>query len=88
MDIDLKNLKVNGFHLSSSTTDKLNSIYYDSDNYPDDLYIVITSDTEDPDRTIVSIVQNCESVALTAFDDHNISYLETWLNSKTNSIKE
>lgn len=86
--MDLRKLKINGFHLSYSCEDKLHSIFYDSDEDLDDFYITITEDTEEPDTLIVSITKNGEQVVLTTFTSKNIDELETWLSFKTSSIKE
>ena len=86
--MDLRKLNVKGFHLSKDCSDHLSSIYYDSDDDPDGFYITITNDTENPNVEIVSITQNCEVQKITTFDEHSIHFLEYWLNSTTNSMKE
>lgn len=79
----MRKLNIEGFHLSHNVFDKMNSIYYDSDENSDDIWIQITEDCCDPDSIIVSITEAAETVKMTHFNANNIECLESWLNKVT-----
>lgn len=85
--VDLRNLRIENFHLSDSTTDKLNSIFYDK-NDDEDTWFRISPDTADPEGIIVTLTVGAEDIMITAFNSTNIEFLEGWLASATKSIEE
>ncbi len=85
--INLRNLKIDGYHLSDGVTDKLNSIFYDKDD-DEDTWIRITPDSADPDAIIVTITYDAEDIMVTAFNALNIEFFEGWLETATKSIEE
>ena len=77
--VNLKEMKIKGFHLNPDIINNTNGISYDRDN-DEDCWIQIDEDSFDADRLIVSFTEKCSIVKITTFLVSEIDYLEEWLN--------
>lgn len=78
----LKKLKLNGYHYDSELTDKLNSIFYNSENSEDDWIRISKVSSEAYETYVITFVIDCEDTLLkiSAFDEDHPENFEYWLN--------
>lgn len=88
MDDVLKKLTLNGYYYDSESTDKLNSVFYISEESEDD-YIRI-SPIDYTSMYLVTFVVGCEEVKLRVTTvDHNASNnISVWLNKEIEDLQK
>ena len=78
----LKKLKLNGYHYDSELTDKLNSIFYNSENSEDDWIRISKVSSEAYETYVITFVKDCEDTLLkiSAFDKNHPENFNHWIN--------
>lgn len=78
----LKKLKLNGYYYDSELTDKLNSIFYNSENSEDDWIRISKVSSEAYETYVITFVIDCEDTLLkiSAFDKDHPENFNYWIN--------
>lgn len=83
--MDLRKLDFKDFKYNENVTDPMKSIFYDNvDN--EDNWIQIASDSIEPDKTIVSIVIDCQTIWTSVFTEKDIDSLKDVVEKKAEQL--
>ena len=78
----LKKLKLNGYRYDPELTDKLNSIFYNSENSEDDWIRISKVSSEAYETYVITFVIDCEDTLLkiSALDKNHPENFNHWIN--------